>query len=149
MIPFSPQLLSLFSIIRLKSKLLANLPETASFPNAFPEQFGALDRNRLDELTRALDHLGFKQLVDYTMVSNMVVPIPAFGRLMVNKRSTVSPRSFRRSLRAKSPSKWRAHSPLVAKMTGSFRPARANSTAAVGSCACRRASGALSPVSIP
>jgi hypothetical protein len=87
LIPFSPLLVSLFSIIRLKSKLLANLPETASFPNALPEQFGALDRNRLDELTRALENLGFKQLVDYTMVSSMAIPIPGFGRLMVNVRS--------------------------------------------------------------
>ncbi len=88
LIPFSPLLVSLFSIIRLKSKLLANLPETASFPNALPEQFGALDRNRLDELTRALENLGFKQLVDYTMVSSMAIPIPGFGRLMVNERSS-------------------------------------------------------------
>lgn len=87
LLPFSPLLVSLFSIIRLKSKLLANLPETASFPNALPEQFGALDRNRLDELTRALENLGFKQLMDYTMVSSMAVPIPGFGRLMVNERN--------------------------------------------------------------
>jgi len=87
LIPFSPFLVSLFSIIRLKSRLLANLPGTASFPNALPEQFGALDRNRLDELTRALENLGFKQLMDYTMVSSMAIPIPGFGRLMVNERS--------------------------------------------------------------
>ncbi len=87
LIPFSPVLVTLFSILRLKSKLLANLPERASFPNALPEQFGALDRNRLDELTRALENLGFKQLVDYTMVSDMAIPIPAFGRLMLNERN--------------------------------------------------------------
>ena len=87
MMPFSPLLVALFSILRLKSKLLANLPETASFPNALPEQFGDLNRNRLDELTRALENSGFKQLVDYTMVSSMAIPIPGFGRLMVNERN--------------------------------------------------------------
>ncbi|MGA8620974.1 MAG: hypothetical protein WB660_20915 [Candidatus Sulfotelmatobacter sp.] len=87
LIPFSPLLISVVSILRLKSKLLANLPEHASFPNAAPEQFTALDRNRLDELTPALENLGFKRLLDYTMVSDMAVPIPAFGRLLVNERN--------------------------------------------------------------
>ena len=87
LIPFSPLLISLFSILGLKSKLLANLPEHASFPNALPEQFTALDRNRLGELSRALENIGFKHLLDYTMVSDMAIPIPGFGRLMVNERS--------------------------------------------------------------
>ncbi len=88
LIPFSPLLISLISILGLKSKLLANLPEQASFPNALPEQFGELDRSRLEELTRALENLGFKTLLDYTMVSSMAIPIPGFGRLMVNERSS-------------------------------------------------------------
>jgi hypothetical protein len=87
MIPFSPVLVTLFSILRLKSKLLSNLPEQASFPNALPEQFSALNHSKLDEMTRALENLGFKQLLDYTMVSSMAIQIPAFGRLMVNERS--------------------------------------------------------------
>jgi hypothetical protein len=87
MLPFSPLLVTLFSILRLKSKLLANLPEQASFPNALPEQFSALDRTRLDEMTRALENLGFRTRLDYTMVSSMAIQIPAFGRLMAHEHS--------------------------------------------------------------
>src|SRR5438477_869374 len=42
LIPFAPLLVSLISILGLKTKLLANLPEHASFPNVFPQQFTAL-----------------------------------------------------------------------------------------------------------
>ncbi len=87
LLPCSPAIVALISLLRLKSKLLANLPEQASFPNASVEQFTALDRDRLEELTRAVENLGFKRLLDYTMVSNMALPIPAFGRLFVNERS--------------------------------------------------------------
>lgn len=85
LILFSPFLFSMFNLLRLKSKLLANLPEDASFPNALPEQFTALDKTRLQQMTSELEALGFKQLLDYTMVSNMATQIPGFGRLMVNE----------------------------------------------------------------
>ena len=82
---FSPMLLSVFRVLRLKSRLLANLPEQASFPNAIPEQFPALDKARLEQMTRALEDLGFKRLLDYTMVSSMRTPMAAFARLTANE----------------------------------------------------------------
>ncbi len=82
---FSPFLISLFNLVRLKSKLLANLPEDASFPNALPEQFTALDKAKLEQYTTELEALGFKRLLDYTMVSSMAVQMGGFGRLMVNE----------------------------------------------------------------
>jgi hypothetical protein len=85
LILFSPFLLSIFNLLRLKSKLLANLPEDASFPNALPEQFTALDKPRMEQMTAELEALGFKKLLDYTMVSNMATQMAAFGRLMVNE----------------------------------------------------------------
>lgn len=85
LILFAPFLLSIFNLVRLKSKLLANLPEDASFPNALPEQFTGLDKPRLEQFTRELEALGFKKLLDHTMVSNMALQAAAFGRLMVNE----------------------------------------------------------------
>lgn len=85
LILMSPFLLSVFNLLRLKSKLLANLPEDASFPNALPEQFTALDKSRLEQLTGELEGLGFRKLLDYTMVSSMATQMAAFGRLMINE----------------------------------------------------------------
>jgi len=82
---FSPVLLSVFRLLRLKSRLLANLPEQASFPNAVPEQFPALDKSRLEQMTRAVEDLGFKRLLDYTMVSSMRTSTAGFARLTANE----------------------------------------------------------------
>jgi hypothetical protein len=83
LLPFSPLFISILNLLTLKSKLLANLPTDATFPNALPEQFPALDRARLDSLTRELENLGFAPVIDFTMISGMAMQIPAFARLFI------------------------------------------------------------------
>jgi len=49
----------------LKQRLLAQMPETLEFGQAYPDEFPQLDRARLGEWTEALQELGFEWAQDY------------------------------------------------------------------------------------
>jgi hypothetical protein len=85
-IPFAGVFLVLFRFVNLKAIVMKQLKADTSFVPATVEQFSAMNRELLDAKTKELEALGFERIGEYSLVRNVQPVVPAFMRLMVNKK---------------------------------------------------------------
>ncbi len=76
----------LFSMLRLKGRVLKSMPTSYSFPPVTTAQFPLLDVAVLEKYTREFEGMGFVRLLDFSLVSDGSVRIPSFCRLFVSSR---------------------------------------------------------------
>lgn len=68
-------------MVRIKSKILANMADNISYLPAAPEQFPWLDRNRFTELGQRLESRGFTRLMEFTVIRDRGTVAPCFAVL--------------------------------------------------------------------
>ncbi len=74
----------LYSAAHTKSTFLNNIPDDLDFRPARRADFPKLDEEKLERYTQDFEALGFKRLLDYTLVTDVESENQAFGRLFVH-----------------------------------------------------------------
>jgi hypothetical protein len=75
----------LWVLVSLKGTILGAMPDELDFRPAVQSKFPDLDTDELDRLTEAFEALGFEQVMDYTVRTEIEVFPKGFGRLLVNQ----------------------------------------------------------------
>lgn len=79
-------LAALFSVATLKGRLLKNMATAYSFPPVTTAQFPLLDQRELDRYTQELEGLGFRRLLDFSLVADAASHPSSFCRLFAHPR---------------------------------------------------------------
>jgi hypothetical protein len=76
--------LGIWGAVSTKSAVVRNVPEKLKFLPVNVEDFAERDAEELDRLTGELDGLGFRQLMDYRVKTELDTGVKGFGRLFVH-----------------------------------------------------------------
>lgn len=84
LIPALPCILPFYWALGYRSRTLKTLPDTYDFQPAAPSEFAGIDQAKLDELTAALEQLGFRHARDFSLVPDAGKFTPDFSRLLIH-----------------------------------------------------------------
>jgi hypothetical protein len=84
LLPALPCILPFYWALGYRSRTLKTLPDTYDFQPAAPSEFAGLDQAKLDELTAALERLGFRPARDFSVVPDAGKFTPDFSRLLIH-----------------------------------------------------------------